>query len=105
MRVGNLAALALLFPVAIAASAAQPKADKPKEDAKPADVMAADTFAGLKLRSIGPALTSGRIGDLAVDPKRPGRYFVAVASGGVWKTVNAGTTWTPVFDKEASYSI
>ncbi len=48
---------------------------------------------------------SGRIVDLAVDPERPHRYFVAVASGGVWKTDNAGTTWTPVFDDEGSYSI
>ncbi len=63
------------------------------------------TFEGLKLRSIGPALTSGRIMDFAVDPSNRARYFVAAASGGVWKTVNAGTTWTPVFDKEGSYSI
>ena len=33
------------------------------------------------------------------------KYYVAVASGGVWKTVNAGTTWTPVFDNEGAYSI
>src|SRR5664280_3613949 len=70
-----------------------------------ADIMSAGTFAGLTFRSIGPALTSGRISDFAVDPARPERYFVAVASGGVWKTENAGTTWTPVFDHEGSYSI
>jgi len=69
------------------------------------DLFSSGTFAGLKLRSIGPALMSGRIGDLAVDPKNPARYFVAVASGGVWKTENAGTTFEPVFDAEASYSI
>jgi photosystem II stability/assembly factor-like uncharacterized protein len=72
---------------------------------KKADVMSADTFTGLKLRSIGPAWTSGRIGDFAVDPADPSHYFVAVASGGVWKTEDAGTTWTPVFDGEGSYSI
>ncbi|MEW6511369.1 MAG: glycosyl hydrolase [Bacteroidota bacterium] len=60
---------------------------------------------GLKFRSIGPALTSGRIADIAVDLHDRSRYFVAVASGGVWKTTNAGTTWTPVFDKQSSYSI
>jgi hypothetical protein len=62
-------------------------------------------FSGLELRSIGPALTSGRIADLAVDPHDPRVWFVAVASGGVWKTSNAGTTFTPVFDGEGSYSI
>ncbi|MCA1577519.1 MAG: glycosyl hydrolase [Acidobacteria bacterium] len=67
--------------------------------------MSTPTFNGLRLRSIGPAFTSGRVIGFAVDPKNPAKYFVGVASGGVWKTVNAGTTWTPVFDNEASYSI
>ncbi len=61
--------------------------------------------AGLTLRGIGPALTSGRVIAFAVDPTDSTRYFVAAASGGVWKTTNAGTTWTPVFDNEGSYSI
>ena len=52
-----------------------------------------------------PAVTSGRVAALAVHPKDRGRYYVAAASGGVWKTVNAGITWTPVFDNEGSYSI
>lgn len=67
--------------------------------------MDAATFQGLRLRSIGPAVTGGRIVDFAVDPTNRARYFAAVASGGVWKTVNAGTTWTPVFDTYGSYSI
>jgi photosystem II stability/assembly factor-like uncharacterized protein len=66
---------------------------------------AAATFAGLKLRSIGPAIASGRIAAFAVHPKDASTYYVAVASGGVWKTTNAGTTWTPIFDNEGSYSI
>lgn len=74
-------------------------------DATDEGPMSASTFAGLELRAIGPAVSSGRIGDFAVDPADPGRYFVAVASGGVWKTENSGTTWTPVFDGEGSYSI
>ena len=60
---------------------------------------------GLKLRSIGPAMISGRIVDLAVDPANAAHYFIAAASGGVWKTLNNGTTWTPIFDNEGSYSI
>ncbi len=63
------------------------------------------TFGGLKFRSLGPAVTSGRIVGFAVHPTNPDQYFVAVASGGVWKTDNAGTSWTPVFDNEGSYSI
>jgi photosystem II stability/assembly factor-like uncharacterized protein len=67
--------------------------------------MSTPTFNGLRLRSIGPAFTSGRISGFAIDPNNYSRYYVAVASGGVWKTTNAGTTWTPIFDNEASYSI
>ena len=67
--------------------------------------MTADTFSGLKFRSIGPAVASGRVMSIAVNPKNKFEYYVGVASGGVWKTVNDGTTWTPVFDGEGSYSI
>lgn len=62
-------------------------------------------LSGLKFRSIGPALTSGRISDLAVNPNNHNEYYVAVASGGVWKTNNHGATYKPIFDKEKSYSI
>jgi hypothetical protein len=85
----------------------QPDADKPKPDAspKPFDPMSSPTFAGLRMRLVGPAFTSGRISALAVNPKEPSNYFAAAASGGVWRTINAGNTWTPVFDNEGSYSI
>ena len=73
---------------------------------KPTPTRIADsTFANLSLRSIGPAFMSGRIADIAIHPKDDNTWFVAAGSGGVWKTVNAGVTWTPVFDNEASYSI
>ncbi len=77
----------------------------PSASPTPRDPMSTPTFNGLRLRSIGPAFTSGRISGFAVDPNNYSRYYVAVASGGVWKTTNAGTTWTPIFDNEASYSI
>jgi photosystem II stability/assembly factor-like uncharacterized protein len=67
--------------------------------------LTAETFEGLELRGIGPALMSGRIADIAVDPADPATWYVAVGSGGVWKTVNAGTTWEPLFDDESSYSV
>ena len=57
-----------------------------------------------EFRNIGPAFLSGRIADIAIDPNNENRWFVAVGSGGVWKTDNAGTTWQPLFDEEGSYS-
>ena len=85
--------------------ARNPGEEKPDDENKPHDPMSTVTFNGLRLRSIGPAFTSGRVVGLAVDPNNPSHYFVAAASGGVWKTLNGGTTWTPVFDREGSYSI
>ncbi len=64
-----------------------------------------DTFNGLKFRNIGPAMTSGRIADIAIHPENENVWYVAVGSGGVWKTTNSGTTWKPIFDKETTYSI
>ncbi|HMQ07296.1 MAG TPA: glycosyl hydrolase [Saprospiraceae bacterium] len=58
----------------------------------------------LEFRNIGPAFTSGRIADVAIHPSHLNTWYVAVGSGGVWKTTNAGTTWTPVFDQYPSYS-
>lgn len=69
------------------------------------DPFSESTFEGLKFRNIGPAFTSGRIADIAIHPEDESIWYVAVGSGGVWKTVNAGVTWDPVFDQQASYSI
>ena len=62
-------------------------------------------FSGLKWRNLGPAFMSGRISDIDWDPEDSSVWYVAAGSGGVWKTKNAGVSWTPVFDNEASYSI
>jgi photosystem II stability/assembly factor-like uncharacterized protein len=95
-----------LTPLLTALLLTAPLADEPKEpDAKPAEPMSAASFAGLRLRSVGPALTSGRVVAFAVHPKDRSHYYAAAASGGVWKTTNAGTTWAPVFDDQGSYSI
>ncbi len=78
---------------------------KPEAAEKKHEPFSAETFAGLELRDLGPAITSGRVGDLAIDPVHRGTYYVAVASGGVWKTTNWGTTFAPVFDDQGSFSI
>src|SRR4029078_9633450 len=70
-----------------------------------ANRMTADTFKDYAFRSIGPGLTSGRISDVAVDPKNPSVWYVAAAIGGLWKTDNRGNTFTPVFDTYGSYSL
>ncbi|MFA7272939.1 MAG: glycosyl hydrolase [Crocinitomicaceae bacterium] len=64
-----------------------------------------DKTAGLSFRNVGPALTSGRVADIAVVPGNQNIWYVAAASGGVWKTVNHGTTFTPIFDNYGSFSI
>ena len=65
----------------------------------------AQAVSGLKLRAIGPAVMGGRIADIAVNPKDRSNWYVAVGSGGVWKTTNSGITWSPIFDDQKSYSI
>ncbi|NQZ75123.1 MAG: glycosyl hydrolase [Ekhidna sp.] len=74
-----------------------------KEDKKPPlyDV----AWNSLSFRSIGPAFTSGRIADFAVNPDNPSEFYVATAAGGVWKTTNKGLNFKPVFDDQGSYSI
>jgi len=86
--------------VPILAARAEESAEKKEEP-----VLSAGAFAGLSARCIGPAIMSGRIVDLAINDKRPGEYYVAVGSGGIWKTTNWGTTYAPVFDSYGSYSI
>jgi photosystem II stability/assembly factor-like uncharacterized protein len=96
------------------AAQAKPAEGSEASDAKDSDAaskkkdtgpMKSETFSGLPLRSIGPAMVSGRISDLAVDPTNKNIRYVAASTGGVWKTTNAGTTWKPIFDGEGSYSI
>ena len=70
----------------------------------PKDLLTAGTFSGLQWRSIGPAVTSGRVIDITARLDHRTTWYVATA-GGVWKTETAGTSWTPVFDGEGSFSI
>ena len=67
--------------------------------------LAETSLSGLRLRGIGPAINGGRIADIDIHPDNENVMYVAVGSGGVWKTTNAGTTWDPIFDGQSSYSI
>jgi photosystem II stability/assembly factor-like uncharacterized protein len=91
--------------IAALASGIGPSSAGAQDDEQGPPKLNSGLLSGLKLRNIGPAFMSGRIGDIAVDPVRPSTWYVAAASGGVWKTDNAGTTWKPIFDGEGSYSI
>ena len=88
--------------VSLALSSSTVFAEKPNDD-KP--IFSSSTFKAMELRNIGPAYMSGRIADIAIDQNNPSTWYTAVGSGGVWKTTNAGNTWTPIFDKQAVYSI
>lgn len=60
---------------------------------------------GLAFRSIGPALTGGRVIDIEVNPRDPSEYYVASGHGSLWKTTNRGVTFAPVFDGESSFAM
>ena len=87
--------------VSIALSCSPTYADKNDKD----ETFSSSTFKAMELRNIGPAYMSGRIADIAIDQNNPSTWYTAVGSGGVWKTTNAGTTWTPIFDDQPVYSI
>ncbi|UTW64589.1 glycosyl hydrolase [bacterium SCSIO 12741] len=81
------------------------KGDSNEESEEPKAALASGKLSGLKFRSVGPALTSGRVADMVIHPNNPAVWYVAGASGGIWKTENAGTTFSPIFDGQGSYSI
>jgi len=100
------AAFAVTSPLAAQAAPAAAKAEaKSGAKVEKKSVLTPELFSGLAFRNIGPALMSGRISDIVIHPLKRHTWYVAAGSGGVWKTENAGTTWTPVFDAQASYSI
>lgn len=80
-------------------------AQEPPEDGDQAKSKTSLLAGALKFRSVGPAFMSGRIGDVAIDPVEPNTWYIAAASGGLWKTTNAGTTFDPIFDDKPSYSM
>lgn len=70
------------------------------QDSIPSHILNAFSF-----RNIGPATTSGRVSDIAVNPQKKSQWYIASAAGGVWKTDNGGTTFSPIFDNYGTQSI
>ncbi|MDX1939269.1 MAG: glycosyl hydrolase [Saprospiraceae bacterium] len=97
--------LSIVIPALAQRNKADTKAEATKKEEKKEHYLDKVSLSGLKFRSVGPALTSGRIADVAVHPENSSVYYVASASGGVWKTENNGTTFEPIFDGQGSYSI
>ena len=79
----------------------------PTADERPAAraTFEAAVLGDLEWRALGPVNMGGRITDFAVDPRRRSTFYVAAATGGVWKTENAGTTFTPIFERGGTSSI
>src|SRR4029078_2061796 len=65
--------------------------------------LAGEGLKGIEFRSIGPAIATGRVQDIAIDPKNADVWYVATAFGGLWKTNNRGTTFTPDFHNRGSF--
>src|SRR5688500_5795274 len=64
--------------------------------------LSSEAMTQIAFRSLGPSLTTGRISDVALDPKNPSVWYVAAASGNLWKTDNRGNTWTAAFEDQGS---
>lgn len=100
-----LCAAVLMLSVPCQLNAQKKKKDEVKEDTTKAWQYEKSMAGMFEFRSIGPAVYSGRISDIAVNPNDHSEYYVGVASGGLWKTENHGTTFTPIFDSQDVFSI
>src|SRR5262245_54414322 len=67
--------------------------------------LTADVVRDLELRNLAGTFSTGRIADVAIDPRNRSVWYVASASGGLWKTTNRGLTFQPIFDQGGSYSL
>ena len=100
-----LLAITLLSTLALSAQETTSPAQTPAEGGANQDPFSQANFNDFRLRSVGPAIMSGRVGSIAVHPENPQTWYIGVSSGGVWKTTNAGITFTPVFQNEGAYAI
>lgn len=105
MRFSSLIRLSWLSLAVASVTSIQLIAQDSDEPSDPQPGINSGLVSPLKWRSIGPALMSGRIGDVAIDHEDRSTWYVAACSGGVWKTTNSGVTFRPIFDGYGSYSI
>ncbi|MDY0201753.1 MAG: hypothetical protein RBR40_12280 [Tenuifilaceae bacterium] len=101
----GISLLLTLFMFSTTSVVGQKRDSKSKKEEVKDTLINSQLVLGLKFRGIGPAFSSGRIGDFAVNPNNHSEFYVAVASGHIWKTTNRGTTFEPVFDNYGTYSI
>ncbi len=101
----SIITLLLLFVLCISPHSHAQKRSKKKLQESQTQQSEAINLSALRWRCVGPALTSGRIADIAVHPDHHKIQYIATASGGVWKTSNHGTTYEPITDGQASYSM
>jgi len=98
--------LTAVLALSVVPTEAQKKSKNDGKDTKEAKDPISDISLGsFRFRSVGPALTSGRISDIAVNPLNNNEFYVAASAGGVWKTTNRGFSFDPIFDNEGSFSI
>ena len=90
--------LATFFALSMSAQSKAPSASNPNKNLE-------TLLSAYQFRSIGPAVTSGRVIDLAINPNNKFEWYVAAANGGVWKTNNAGVSFSPIFDGQGVFSI
>ena len=90
--------LATCFALSMSAQPKAPSAPNPNKNLE-------TLLSAYQFRSIGPAVTSGRVIDLAINPNNKFEWYVAAANGGVWKTNNAGVSFSPIFDGQGVFSI
>ena len=111
MKYGKLIITLVLFLSLLITTAlqARPKASSPAEIAEKQaawemhqSLLATSPYAGLTWRSVGPVVQGGRLVDMEVVPGQPYTFYVAYASGGLWKTTNSGHTFKPLFDNQAT---
>ena len=113
-RVSGLSLFLLLLGLSAAVSHAQEPSATPSPSPEETPAPVSDTtfkptfesaFERLEWRSIGPANMGGRTADVEGVPGNANIVYVATASGGLWKTVNAGVTWKPIFERQGIFSI
>lgn len=95
----------MLAPITLIAQANAPGQQGRDTTPPPINAASDPLLRGFRWRSIGPVGQGGRVDDIAVVERTPSTFYVGFATGGIWKTTNNGTTFTPIFDTYSTHSI